>query len=403
MKLLSVIGSMNPISGGPCQGIRNNIPFWIEGGIEPTVVSLDNPSELFVKNDGIIGLGSSNNKWSYTKELKPWLEEHLLEYDVVLVHGLWLYNSYAVYKAIKKLKTGSFKKGNKVPKYFIMPHGMLDPYFQKTKERKWKSIRNSIYWNIIEKKAISEADGLLFTCEEEMQLASSTFKNYQPKTTFNVGYGINEPPNYKVQFKTEFENICSDIVNKRYFLFLSRIHSKKGVDILLYAYLKFVNEHIENNLIFPKLVIAGPGMDTDYGKSILNIVNSDQILKNNVFFPGMIQGDAKWGALYGCEAFILPSHQENFGIAVVEAMACSKPVLISNKVNIWREIENENAGIIEDDTLDGLNQIFNKWAMLSSSEIVNIGKNGFKAYQKNFSAKASSKKFVEVLINTKKI
>ena len=71
---------------------------------------------------------------------------------------------------------------------------MLDPYFQTTKERKWKSIRNYIYWYLIEKKVIGEADGLLFTCEEEMRLASLTFKQYHPKSTFNVGYGINEPP-----------------------------------------------------------------------------------------------------------------------------------------------------------------------------------------------------------------
>jgi glycosyltransferase involved in cell wall biosynthesis len=400
MKLLSVIASMNPISGGPCQGIRNNIPFWIERGLEPTVVSFDIPSELFVKNDGIIGLGPSNNKWSYTKKLKPWLEEHLLEYDVVLVHGLWLYNSYAVFKAIKKLRSVSLKKGNKVPRFYIMPHGMLDPYFQTTKERKWKSIRNYIYWYLIEKKVIGEADGLLFTCEEEMRLASLTFKQYNPKSTFNVGYGINEPPMFNIQFKIALENICSEIIGKKYFLFLSRIHSKKGVDILLYAYLKFANSLITKNTSFPILVIAGPGLDTDYGKSILNIVNSNQTLKNNVVFSGMIQGDAKWGALYGCEAFILPSHQENFGIAVVEAMACNKPVLISNKVNIWREIENANAGIVEEDTLAGTSQIFNKWEKLSSNEQIEMGKNSFKLYEEKFTAIVTSKKFVEVLKNS---
>jgi glycosyltransferase involved in cell wall biosynthesis len=115
----------------------------------------------------------------------------------------------------------------------------------------------------------------------------------------------------------------------------------------------------------------------------------------------MIQGDAKWGALYGCEAFILPSHQENFGIAVVEAMACNKPVLISNKVNIWREIENANAGIVEEDTLDGANQLFYKWEQLSLNEQIEMGNNGFKVYRQEFSAKASSEKFVQVLKNYK--
>jgi glycosyltransferase involved in cell wall biosynthesis len=150
------------------------------------------------------------------------------------------------------------------------------------------------------------------------------------------------------------------------------------------------------------LVIAGPGMDTDYGKSIMNIVNSNQTLKSNVVFSGMIQGDAKWGALYGCEAFILPSHQENFGIAVVEAMACNKPVLISNKVNIWREIKNANAGIVEEDTLDGANQLFYNWEQLSLNEQIEMGNNSFQLYEEKFTAKASSEKFVQVLTNNKK-
>ena len=60
----------------------------------------------------------------------------------------------------------------------------------------------------------------------------------------------------------------------------------------------------------------------------------------------MLTGDLKWGALHAAEAFILPSHQENFGIAVVEALACGKPVLISDKVNIWREIEADGACLV---------------------------------------------------------
>ncbi len=59
----------------------------------------------------------------------------------------------------------------------------------------------------------------------------------------------------------------------------------------------------------------------------------------------MLTGDLKWGAFRAAEAFVLPSHQENFGIAVVEALACGKPVLISDKVNIWREIVEDGAGL----------------------------------------------------------
>ena len=72
-----------------------------------------------------------------------------------------------------------------------------------------------------------------------------------------------------------------------------------------------------------------------------------------MLFPGMVGGKQKWAAFRGAKAFVLPSHQENFGIAVAEALACGCPVLISNKVNIWREIAEGKAGIVTDDTPEG--------------------------------------------------
>src|SRR5699024_790171 len=85
------------------------------------------------------------------------------------------------------------------------------------------------------------------------------------------------------------------------------------------------------------------------------------MLNKSIFFVGMLTGDAKWGAFYGCEAFVLPSHQENFGIAVVEALACSKPVLISNQVNIWCEVEKSKSGIVANDSLDGAIDLVEAW------------------------------------------
>ena len=66
-----------------------------------------------------------------------------------------------------------------------------------------------------------------------------------------------------------------------------------------------------------------------------------------VHWPGMLKGDVKWGAFRSAEALILPSHQENFGFVVAEAMACSTPVLVSNKVNIWREVEASRCGFVD--------------------------------------------------------
>lgn len=82
----------------------------------------------------------------------------------------------------------------------------------------------------------------------------------------------------------------------------------------------------------------------------------------------MLQGDAKWGALYSCEAFILPSHQKNFGIAIAEALACVIPVLMTKKVNIWREIEDDGAAIICNDNLEGILKILSEWLNLPTEK-----------------------------------
>ena len=75
----------------------------------------------------------------------------------------------------------------------------------------------------------------------------------------------------------------------------------------------------------------------------------------------MLTGELKWGAFRCAQAFCLPSHQENFGIAVVEALACGCPVLISDKVNIWREIQAAQAGLVEPDTLAGTVALLERW------------------------------------------
>jgi glycosyltransferase involved in cell wall biosynthesis len=147
------------------------------------------------------------------------------------------------------------------------------------------------------------------------------------------------------------------------------------------------------------LVIAGPGEETHYGNKLKKQVAASKLLKDRVHFTGMLHGAAKWGAIYHSEAFILPSHQENFGIAVVEAMACKKPVLISNKVNIWREILDGNGGIVENDDLEGTRSLLDQWIQLSATEKKEMGENAYTVYQNCFTAQVTSQKFVQILLS----
>jgi len=114
------------------------------------------------------------------------------------------------------------------------------------------------------------------------------------------------------------------------------------------------------------LVIAGP--DQVGWRHELQIIVDKAGLTDRVHWPGMLKGALKWGAFYACEAFILPSHQENFGIAVAEALACGKPVLLSDQVNIAPDIKADSVGLVEPDTLEGTLNLFRRWHALSASE-----------------------------------
>ena len=377
MRILRVIGTMNPTHGGPCQGIRNSIPALEKLGVHNEVVTLDDPSDPFLGSDPftVHAIGPASGPWGYGKRLIPWLSDRAAEFDVVIVHGLWQYYSYATEKALRAIRRSI--PAEKIPRWFVMPHGMLDPYFQTAPDRRLKAIRNYVYWKLIERKVVNNSDGLLFTCEAELLLARKPFRPYHPKAELNVGYGIQAPPGFESHMADAFLTLVPGVANRPFVLFLSRIHEKKGVDLLINAYAKLPSKDR------PALVVAGPGMDSAYGKKLKDLTKTLG-LQGDVHFPGMVKGDAKWGAFYTCDAFILPSHQENFGIAVVEAMACGKPVMISNQVNIWREIKDEQSGLVDDDTSEGAQRLLQQWISFTDPEKRAMGEHARLAFKKLF-------------------
>ncbi|GAB3784583.1 glycosyltransferase [Spirosoma horti] len=409
MRILHVISGMNPNLGGVSQAVRTMCTELSKQGIYNEVAGLDSPGAPFLRNEPVLihMLGPAKTPWSYGTRFRPWLVDNLHRFDIVLLHGLWLYHGYALRKAIQTCRSQS---GNEAqPKVFIMPHGMLDPYFQQAPGRKMKALRNWLYWQLIENKVINDAEGLLFTCEEEQQLAREPFRPYKPKSEAVVGLGVEEPPAYTPAMRKAFLEKCPELTNTPYILFLSRINQKKGVDMLVKAYQQVVQTYAtaevsvsqheamsDAEMRIPKLLIAGPGLDTPYGQAVQQLAQADQAHESAISFVDMLSGDAKWGAFYGCEAFVLPSHQENFGIAVVEALACGKPVLISNQVNIWREIDRSGSGFVAPDSVDGVYQIVQKWLDLSMEEKQQMSKNALKTFQKKFSIVPTTQNLIDV-------
>lgn len=388
MKILRVISSMDPAHGGPSQGIRQSVPALQELGVISEVVTLDDPgADFFVKDTfKIHALGKPRNRWYYHHKLMPWLMNNLQRFDIVIVHGIWQFPSYAVRKAMQKMLQPA--PGARRPKIFVMPHGMLDPWFQHHPPRRLKSIRNRIYWNFIESQNIRAADGVLFTCQAELELARGTFRHYSPAAEINVGYGIGEPPAVHSQTNI-IQEIIPGLGGKPFILFLGRLDRKKGADLLIKSYIRLLREGRE----LPALMVAGPASDHSFAAELHRMTAGIGV----IHFPGMLTGEKKWAALYTCEAFILPSHQENFSISVVEALACGKPVLISNKINIYKEIAGEHAAMVGDDSEDGTAKIISDWLQMPPASRENMGRNARRCYEKYFTARIAANRMIEKL------
>jgi glycosyltransferase involved in cell wall biosynthesis len=137
-------------------------------------------------------------------------------------------------------------------------------------------------------------------------------------------------------------------------LYLSRLHEKKGCDLLLRAFATtcVADPHWH-------LVMAGP--DDDGCRIRLQALAARLGIAGRVSWPGMLSGAGKWGAFRTAEAFCLPSHQENFGLVVAEALACGCPVLTTDQVNIWREVVEGGAGLAGADTVAGVTGLLTRW------------------------------------------
>jgi len=346
MKLLRVIATLDPRHGGPAAGLRAITPALRALGHETHFASMDAPeyAQRFADIGVLHALGPAHGGYAYSPKFEPWLREHADEYDAVFVHGLWQFHGRAVHRVLRR---------RSIP-YFVFPHGMLDPWFNRAYPM--KHLKKWVYWRLCERHVLAEAAAVLFTCAEEMRLARTAFSPYRCCERV-VAYGTSVPSGVALGSKADLPDEIRSLYGRPYWIFLGRLHPKKGVDLLLTAYRQIALEHRGE---LPALVIAGPASDAAYHGTLRRL--TDELPANaRVVWTGMLERAHKWQALQNAEAFVLPSHQENFGIAVVEALAMGTPALLSKQVNIWDTVVESGAGYADSDTLPGTVALLRRW------------------------------------------
>jgi glycosyltransferase involved in cell wall biosynthesis len=381
MRILHMIGTLNPEAGGPPEVVRvlvRNAP----AGYSFEVVTLDDPAAAYLHEARrwgagveIHAMGPVGLKYGYTGRLVPWLRANRGRFDCVVVHGLWQYCGLAVRRAM----------GGRVP-YVVFTHGMLDPYFKRAFPLKhWKKW---LYWAPVEYRVLRDAYRVIFTCEVERVLAEESFWLHK-WTPWVVPYGTMPPEGDAAAQREEFFALCPEVRGRRFLLFLGRIHPKKGCDLLMDAFAKIAAKDAAIDL-----VIAGP--DQQGWRARLEQIAKASGIAGRIHWPGMLRGDAKWGAFYAAEAFVLPSHQENFGIAVAEALACGRAVLLSDKVNIAAEIAQDGAGLMETDTAAGTARLLERWMAMTGGEREAMGVRAAECFRRRYDLRENVKTIVRV-------
>jgi glycosyltransferase involved in cell wall biosynthesis len=385
VKILHIISSVNPAGGGPIEGIKQLGTTLVAQGHRVEIASLDPPDAPFLAQAPlpVHALGPPRLKYGFSPKLVPWLRENANQYDAVIVNGIWQYHSFGTWKVLHKTNTP----------YVLFTHGMLDPWFKK--EYPLKHLKKWMYWPWAEYRVLRDAQAVLFTCEEERRLARSSFWLYRCKEVV-VSYGTAKPKGNPELELREFFDHYPELRVKRVALFMGRIHPKKGCDLVIEAFAKVMGKQPDWHL-----VIAGP--DQVGLRESLNYHAAELGIAPQVTWTGMLNGTMKWGALRAAEVFLLPSHQENFGIAVAEALAAGVPALISNKVNIWREIEADGAGIVAEDTLEGACRMLQSYVALPGEKQQAMRRAARDCFEERFEIKKAAETLHSVLASVMRV
>jgi glycosyltransferase involved in cell wall biosynthesis len=264
---------------------------------------------------------------------------------------------------------------------------MLDPYFKRRYPA--KHLKKLLYWNLVEHSVLRDAAAVLFTCEDERLLAQQSFQRYSAQERV-VSFGTTKPLKDVAALRGTFFGEFPQLKAQKLVLFLGRIHEKKGCDLAIEAFAQCANE--DERL---RLVMAGPGDE----QLVRNLQAAAALYRvtDRIVWTGMLHGDLKWGALAAADAFILPSHQENFGIAVAEALAMGTPVLISNKVNIWREIMLDQAGFADEDSVEGTVRTLRRWMALAPEEVAQMRARAERSFLSRFRMEGAADRLVSLV------
>jgi glycosyltransferase involved in cell wall biosynthesis len=341
MRVLHVTGALAPRLGGPTRAATEMCEALAARGAEVTLFSTDldeqgtwsplrQPALLGVPTDRpVLVRGVERHhfraRWpsrvAFCPDLARALRERVAEFDVVHVHSLYLFTTLAACH---------YAGRRRVP-YVVRPHGTLDPYL-----RRHHPLRKAVWDGLLQRRQLDRAAAVQYTSEDERELARP-FGIRAPAVV--VPLGVNPAEFEALPPRGSFRALHPQLRDRRLVVFLGRVTPKKGLDVLVDAFVR-----VAASVPDAHLVIAGPD-DGGHGRTIGRMIDAFG-LRGRTTTTGMVTGRDKLALLADADVWALPSYTENFAIAAVEALACGVPVVISDRVNIHRDVSGAGAGLV---------------------------------------------------------
>jgi glycosyltransferase involved in cell wall biosynthesis len=340
MKILHVIPSVSTIRGGPSQAVLEMVWALRQQGVDAEIVTtndagdhlLDVPLAQLVDypinahiSDRTVPVRffprfspklTAIREFAFSLGFTHWLWQNIADYNCLHVHAIFSYTSTIAMKIARM---------RRVP-YIVRPLGQLCHW-----SLAQSATKKQLYLDWIERANLKQAQVVHFTADSEWQEAQATL---EIKNCLILPHGLNVPKIHQ-QAKSELEQWLNLPVEQPIILFLSRLHPKKGLTSLINA--------LGNLTASPfQFVIAGSG-DASYEQQIHQELKTANLIERT-HLVGFVEGDRKQILLQGADLFVLPSHSENFGIAVLEAMAAGLPSLITPEVGLAAIVREQHLG-----------------------------------------------------------
>jgi len=315
MRVLHAIGGLEQRTGGTARIAVNLCDALVRQGIEPSLIATvitSSGAELvdFSAIADRVHLFERKNieRFTFSLPLRRWLTQHIRNYDLVHIHGLFSYSGYT---------SAAIARRANVP-YVIAPHGMLEPWAFAHKPR-----RKALGFRLVEQKNLTNAAAINATSSPEIQSIKARCSHDRIRFIPNgISSSVFEQSFDSAQFYKQFPQTQG----KDLLLFLGRIDPKKGLDLLAPAFAKL-------NRSFPNthLIVAGPDGIGFLEKAKQFFIDAE--CAEQVTFTGNLSGSIKQSALAAATAYIAPSYSEGFSVSVLEGMAAGLPCIITTGCN----------------------------------------------------------------------